>query len=75
MNNQINNIKKWKNFINENLNEPTTEDIELRSKINNIVYKRTSYIKNSFGSNERVIKELDAVKLIDDIFNMIKGGK
>ena len=57
-------------IINENI---TDDDIELRSNINNIIYKRTSYIKNEFGGNERVIKELDAIKLIDDIFYILKN--
>ena len=67
-------VKNWRQFF-ENSTESSNEDIELRSLINNIVYKKTSYIKNEFGGNERVIKELDAVKLIDDIFNIMKKIK
>jgi hypothetical protein len=62
----------------KSINENTTisnEDLELRSLINNIVYKRTSYIKNEFGGKERVIIEEESIKLIDDFFNILKKIK
>jgi len=79
MRKQIDKVMNWRQFLNESSTELSTElsneDSELRSLINNIIYKKTSYIKNEFGGNERVIKELDAVKLIDDIFNILKKIK
>ena len=58
-----------------NYTSKSNNESELRSLINNIFYKRTSYIKTDFGGNERVIKEEDCVKLIDDLFILLKKIK
>lgn len=68
-------IKNFDQYLKENSVELTKDDSDLKSLISGVVYNRTSYIKTDFDGNERVIKELDAIKLIDDIYKLIKNIK